>query len=282
MLEPVATRPVVLQRRTFIAGVGKGAFALALVSLVGCGSSRTTQAPASAPGDTAGPGATPAGPGATPGGATTAPPTGPATSGPPAGSPPPGGVAWERVNLGFVSAYLLVRDGEAALVDCGVPESSDAIEASLTGIGLDWAAVGSVILTHHHNDHAGSIRTVLNRAAGASAYAGAEDIPRIVAEKPITAVGDGQEVFGLRIVTTPGHTAGSICVYDPIASLLVAGDALRTESGLPTMPGSQFTADMDQARQSVVKLGELTFETLLVGHGDPITSGASGLVAGLA
>jgi hypothetical protein len=32
----------------------------------------------------------------------------------------------------------------------------------------------------------------------------------------------------------------------------------------------------------VAKLGALRFETLLVGHGEPITSGASGLVAALA
>jgi hypothetical protein len=38
---------------------------------------------------------------------------------------------------------------------------------------------------------------------------------------------------------------------------------------------------MDQARQSVAKIGALSFDTLLVGHGDPITSGAAALVAEL-
>lgn len=38
---------------------------------------------------------------------------------------------------------------------------------------------------------------------------------------------------------------------------------------------------MALAKQSIVKLGGLTFETLLVGHGDPIEPGASGLVATL-
>jgi glyoxylase-like metal-dependent hydrolase (beta-lactamase superfamily II) len=190
-------------------------------------------------------------------------------------------VTWERVNLGFVSAYLLVRDGEAALVDTGVAGSSDAIEASLAGLGLGWGSVGHVILTHHHNDHAGSIRTVLTSAPDAIAYAGAEDIAAVAVERPLKAVGDGDTVFDLQIVATPGHTAGSISVFDPIAGVLVAGDALRTESGLPALPGGQFTVDMDQARQSIVKLGGLSFETLLVGHGNPIESGASRLVAQL-
>ncbi len=100
--------------------------------------------------------------------------------------------------------------------------------------------------------------------------------------RPLTAVGDGDRVFGLRIIHTPGHTPGSISVFDPVGSYLVAGDALRTESGLPTMPGEQFSEDMSEAARSVAKMGALTFETLLVGHGDPIESGASAAVAQLA
>ena len=38
---------------------------------------------------------------------------------------------------------------------------------------------------------------------------------------------------------------------------------------------------MDLALEAIVKLGGLTFETLLVGHGEPIESGASALVAEL-
>ena len=51
---------------------------------------------------------------------------------------PEGAVQWNRVNLGFVSAYILVRDGEAAVVDTGVAGSEDDIENALTAIGLEW------------------------------------------------------------------------------------------------------------------------------------------------
>ena len=194
---------------------------------------------------------------------------------------PDGGIAWTRVNLGFVSAYLLVRGGEAALVDTGVAGSAEAIEASLGQVGLGWDAVAHVVLTHHHGDHQGSVGEVLQRAPGASTYAGTEDVPSIVGAPSVKAVEDGDDVFGLRIITTPGHTEGSISVLDPIAGVLVAGDALRVDGGKPGLPGAQFTVDMDEARRSIVKLGGLTFETLLVGHGDPIESGASALVAEL-
>jgi glyoxylase-like metal-dependent hydrolase (beta-lactamase superfamily II) len=256
-------RPI--HRRAFLADLGRGAVAIAVVSAAARPvAAQSPSAPASPGG--ASPVPLPAGspsPAASPG----------ASSGTP--------VAWERVNLGFVSAYILVRGGEAAIVDTGTEGSADAIEASLVGIGLDWTAVGHLVLTHHHGDHAGSAAAVLERALDAVGYAGAEDIASITVPRPLTAVADGDDVFGLQVVTAPGHTAGSICVLDPVGSILVAGDALVTEAGRPALPGAQFTADMDLAKQSVVKLGGLTFETLLVGHGDPIEAGASALVAEL-
>ena len=167
-------------------------------------------------------------------------------------------------------------------MDTGVGGSAGAIKDSLVGVGLDWYAVGHLILTHRHNDHVGSAAEVMDAAPNAAAYAGAEDIPAISVPRPLTAVGDGDRVFDLQIVTTPGHTPGSISVYDDVTGLLVAGDALGTEGGKPTLPGAQFTEDMDEARRSIAKLAELGFETLLVGHGDPIENGASAAVAELA
>ena len=252
-------------RRVFLADLGRGAFALAVLSIAGCGPSATSVRPTSA---------------------TTSTPTAAAPSVAPSaagGAPPdPGAISWERVNLGFVSAYVLARDGEAAVVDTGTVGSADEIEASLGVLGLDWSAVGHLILTHHHGDHAGSAAAVMERAPDAVGYAGAEDVGAITVPRDLRPVADGDGVFGLTVVTTPGHTPGSICVLDPVGGVLIAGDALRTDGGQPALPSEQFTQDMDLARQSVVKLGALTFETLLVGHGDPLEGGASGAVAALA
>ena len=262
-----------LDRRAFLADLGRGAFALAVVTVAACNpSGQATQRPLGS----AAPPASPPG-SAGPDGSDSPAPSGRS------GAPPSGdGVGWERVNLGFVSAYILVRGGEAAIVDTGVEGSAEDIERSLVGVGLTYGDVGHLILTHHHGDHVGSADQVLTFATEATGYAGAEDIPRISAmPRPLTAVADGDEVFGLQIVTTPGHTAGSISVLDPVGGLLVAGDALGTNGGRPALPGAQFTEDMDIAKQSVVKLGRLEFETLLVGHGEPIEGGAAAAVAEL-
>ena len=106
--------------------------------------------------------------------------------------------------------------------------------------------------------------------------------PNIAAPRPLTAVADGSTVAGLRIVATPGHTAGQVAVFDEPGGILVAGDALGTVGGTLAGSNPQFTEDKAAAAATVVKLGGLRFETLLVGHGDPILTGASDQVKALA
>jgi glyoxylase-like metal-dependent hydrolase (beta-lactamase superfamily II) len=265
-----------ITRRTFLTDLGRGAVALSVISIAGCAPSAygsvapgvsATSRPTGGTSSTSGPSS-----GAASGAAE------PSQPGAPAG----GAVTWERANLGFVSAYVLVRGGEAAIVDTGVAGSEDEIEQALGRIGLDWGAVGHVVLTHKHPDHAGSASAVLTKAPDATGYAGAADIAAISASRPLVAVADGDRVFDLLIVATPGHTAGHIAVLDDVGGLLVAGDALGTTGGKLQGSNPDFTADPAAAKASVAKLGALHFETLLVGHGEPILEGASAQVAALA
>jgi glyoxylase-like metal-dependent hydrolase (beta-lactamase superfamily II) len=183
-----------------------------------------------------------------------------------------------RVNLGFVNAYVLVRGKEAAVVDTGTPNNEPKIADVVRSAGLGWDAVHHVILTHYHPDHVGSVGEVLGAAPKATAYAGAADIPQIKSPRPLKAVGDNDEVFGLRVVTTPGH----ICVFDPAGSLLILGDAMNNIDNELTGPNPKYTADMVQAHQSVKKLAKLKFARAFFGHGEPIDKGASQAIAKLA
>ncbi len=266
------TSRIALTRRAFLTDLGRGAVALTVVGIAGC-------APAASGSSTPGPSST--GGASSTSGPSSAAPSGAAEPSPP-GAPAEAAVTWERANLGFVSAYVLVRGGEAAIVDTGVVGSEDAIEEALGRIGLGWGAVGHVVLTHMHPDHAGSAAAVLDAAPDAVGYAGAEDIAAIAVPRPLVAVADGDRVFDLLIVATPGHTAGHIAVLDDVGGILVAGDALGTSSGPLQGSNPDFTADVEAAKASVVKLGALSYETLLVGHGEPILDGASAQVAALA
>ncbi len=187
-----------------------------------------------------------------------------------------------QVNLGFVNAYVLVRGKEAAVVDTGTAGNAPKIADVVRSAGLGWESVRHVILTHYHPDHIGSVGEVMNAAAKATAYAGAADISQIKSPRPLKAVKDNDEVFGLRMISTPGHTPGHICVFDPAGSLLILGDAMNNTGNKLAGPNPQYTADMAKAHESVKKLAKLKFERAMFGHGEPIDQGAAQAIAKLA
>ncbi|WP_433384081.1 MBL fold metallo-hydrolase [Actinoplanes sp. CA-142083] len=187
---------------------------------------------------------------------------------------------WRRVAMSSVSAYILVRGSEVAIVDLGTPGSAGAIEEGLKAAGADWKSVKHIVLTHMHQDHVGGLEGVAPKV-GAAIYAGDGDLASIISSKPLKSVKEGDEVFGMRIIETPGHTLGHISVFEPTTGILVAGDALRTNAGLA---GSdpQYTADETKANASVRKLAALDVKAILCGHGQPLVAGAGTALKDLA
>ncbi|MDP9495185.1 MAG: MBL fold metallo-hydrolase [Actinomycetota bacterium] len=256
-----------LNRRMAIAEMGKAGLAIAVFGAAAC-SDETADPDADSTDPAVGSSAPPT--------STTAPETATTTA---------VGSSFERVDLGFVSAYILYRAGEAALVDTGVEGSEGDIEAALAAIGLGWDAVGHVIVTHKHPDHQGGLGAIVALAPIAQVYAGADDIPAMDTVASPISVGDGERVFDLEIIETPGHTAGHISVLDTVAGILVTGDALNgvaSGGGGVAGPDSGFSEDMTAAIESVAKLAGFTYEVALFGHGPPVLVGASGMVNALA
>ena len=136
-----------------------------------------------------------------------------------------------------------------------------------------------VVLTDKHDDHAGSISDVLAEATSATGYIGQADLTEVDAQ--LSVLGDGDEVFGLQVIATPGHTPGHLAVFDEDTGVLVAGDALNNNEGL-ACSSPEFTEDMAAAEASVIQLARLAPRTILVGHGDPITDGAAAALEELA
>ena len=89
-------------RRSFLIQAGRGVLGVAVLGLAACSSG-------SEPGDAADPGRTGSAPGSTD-----------ATTAAGESADDTAALAWSRVDLGFVSAYVLVRGAEAAVVDTGV------------------------------------------------------------------------------------------------------------------------------------------------------------------
>ncbi len=268
---PPRARPQQLHRRAFLGQFGRGVTALALLGPVAaaCGGSTGQPAGASLP--------------------TTGAPDQPGTSGDISSTTLLEGTAapaspegtWARANLGNVSAYVLARGNEAAIVDTGNPGSAEAIGQTVVDLGLNYSDVKHVILTHFHGDHVGSIGAVLAAAQNAEAYAGELDVGSINGAD-LTPVSDGADIFGLQVIHTPGHTRGHISLWDELTSVLVAGDSMNGTDGGVSGANPQYTPDMPEAGQSILRMADFTFDTVYFGHGEPVIGGADAAVRDLA
>jgi glyoxylase-like metal-dependent hydrolase (beta-lactamase superfamily II) len=209
------------------------------------------------------------------------------------------------------NVYLLVDDDGLTLVDTGLPGRADLILEQIEELGYSPSDIKRIIITHHHADHIGSL-AALKRATQAAVIAHPADAPYIDgtlpqpgparpqwlseflarfcwlwATEPVAVdmlVNDGDELpvlGGIKILHTPGHTLGSICLYLQSKDLLIAGDLLAHRFGLK-LPARSFTVDIAQEIQSVKRVAGLEFDIIGFGHGSPIMNNAHQIVADFA
>jgi len=96
------------------------------------------------------------------------------------------------------------------------------------------------------------------------------------------ALQDGEVVEalgGLRVIHVPGHTPGSIALYQPERQILFCGDAIFNRSPMGGKQGIRFppsivSVDSIRAQAAARKLAALPVEVLCCGHGEPILEGA--------
>ncbi|MEV4518041.1 MBL fold metallo-hydrolase [Dactylosporangium sp. NPDC049525] len=177
----------------------------------------------------------------------------------------PAGVAGPDPMDFDVRCFLIPHATGLTLVDTGLEHTVPSITGQLTAIGAGWGDVTDVVLTHHHPDHTGGLPEVLTLAPGATVWAGSGDtFP--VAAKPAE---DGTTIRGLRVVATPGHTAGHLSLLATDNAALLIGDLAGTQGGRLVRAPAAFTADATEAERSLHKASRLTFATLYPSHGAP-------------
>jgi hydroxyacylglutathione hydrolase len=103
------------------------------------------------------------------------------------------------------------QKGIAAVVD---PAIAEPVLALLTQLDAELVAIFN---THHHSDHVGGNRQLLQRFPQAIVYGGAEDRGRIPGQSVFLQGGD-RVTFGSRtaeVLFVPGHTRAHIAYYFP-------------------------------------------------------------------
>ncbi len=198
------------------------------------------------------------------------------------------------------NVHLVIDGAEGALIDAGFPDDQsinsrlEALQA-FPGLKLRY-----IVITHHHFDHASGAQK-LRAATGARIVmhrdevpllqrAASEELPSDVevpaerrefaegvrqwreeaakgAPDELVSDGDALSVGGLtlRLVHTPGHTAGHLSPFLEQGRVLFAGDNVLGvgTTAIPPPPHG----DMAQYIESLRKMQALAAELMCCGHG---------------
>jgi hydroxyacylglutathione hydrolase len=181
-------------------------------------------------------------------------------------------VSWIPGDGFFANAFVI----GSVLVDAGVTpmavqQYKDAIE--------------TIVLTHCHYDHMAHVREIADMCDAAicihrrdaqgladeglnlSIHFGARTPPLI----PDHVLDEGDTIAELTVLHTPGHTPGSICLWNEESGTLISGDTVFTDGGFGRFdfPGGSIT----DLRRSIERLAGLPVEGLWPGHGEPVSAG---------
>jgi glyoxylase-like metal-dependent hydrolase (beta-lactamase superfamily II) len=193
------------------------------------------------------------------------------------------------------NAFIIESKSEKLLIDSGLGYpmpygvgNQTSNSASLQQI-IEQHQINRVLLTHGHLDHSGGImnlKTDSNIEVAASRiesqylekgdcsviapFFGAGCLPLEISFK----LDDGDQVdvgdFTFQVIHTPGHTKGSICLWEKTRKILVSGDTVFPQGSfgrtdLPTGSSSELVV-------SLKKLSQLDVKVLLPGHMPPLVA----------
>jgi len=204
----------------------------------------------------------------------------------------------ERLMVGPIgeNVYAVLSGETGFLVDPG--DSADRILRFLDEKGI---GISLIVLTHGHLDHTAALPALLETWKDSppgiaihpldARYLGAEGekTNRILFDaikapsffesywgglpEPTILLRDGDAIpgTGFIVLHTPGHSAGSICLYDKESGILISGDTLFRD-GVGRSDGPD--ADPHALESSLSRLSSLPPETVVFpGHGARTTIG---------
>jgi glyoxylase-like metal-dependent hydrolase (beta-lactamase superfamily II) len=167
----------------------------------------------------------------------------------------------------------------------------------LRQVGVSPEQLAGVVVTHFHIDHVGTALAL--QQYGVPMYALQQEIPILLGEVPhpgysgvagkimlaaerlvfgklvfqgVQPLEPGQKLFdsSWSVVAAPGHTPGSLALFNEESGDLLSGDTLVNNFGCPSANHPLFAADYPMAMQSALNLLKLEPKRIHPGHGKPL------------
>jgi glyoxylase-like metal-dependent hydrolase (beta-lactamase superfamily II) len=210
--------------------------------------------------------------------------------------------------IGSANVFLLGDKDGFSLIDTGIFMMTRKLIDELELSGFDIEKLNTIVLTHCHCDHIGGTAELV-RASGASVAAHAADIPYILRQSVIDGPYHGMMVQeqsamkrlgcgiervdavlkdsdvidilgGLTVINVPGHTPGSIALYEKKRKIMFFGDVIRNNEkrGLTVGLPEKFNFDTAQTVKDAAVLLGFPIDYALFGHGAPIVKGTDSIL----
>jgi endoribonuclease LACTB2 len=139
-------------------------------------------------------------------------------------------------------------------------------------LGSSGRSIVGILATHHHPDHVGGAG-LLSRELGLPIWAHPETAKRV--DVPVARLlDDGEEIVlrgpkdeRWRVLHTPGHAPGHVCLFEPRTRTAIVGDMVASVGTILIAPGDgDMAIYLDQLR----RLAALDAALALPAHGEPI------------
>jgi glyoxylase-like metal-dependent hydrolase (beta-lactamase superfamily II) len=178
------------------------------------------------------------------------------------------------------NAYVL-GNGELLIVDPGASDVKQYAKllSLVSGLKAEGLRPLAVVLTHHHGDHVGGALAVKERL-GIPLWCHARTADRL--DFPVERLLEDGEVLELagdvpqrwRVLHTPGHARGHVCLVDERSRAAVVGDMV---AGVGTIVIDPPEGNMREYLAQLARLRDWPVSTLYPAHGTPIPDGPAKL-----
>lgn len=173
---------------------------------------------------------------------------------------------------------------DVLLVEPSTPYDDERVEwlAWARGLVSKGRRLVAIVATHHHPDHIGG-GAFLAKELGVPLWAHERTVARLREPgAPRGAEGarferelvDGEEIplagptpMVWRVLHTPGHAPGHVCLHEERAGIVIAGDMVASEGTILVEPRD---GDMSEYLAQLDRLARLDAKVALPAHGGPI------------
>jgi len=173
------------------------------------------------------------------------------------------------------NSYLFISKPTHHSIIIDIPDNPKELINAIPKNKLDKSNTTQAIITHGHYDHIEGIDFAKNRLGEINISIGLEDSKHLNYSGKISKLKRSNKIINedleLEIIYTPGHTAGSICLYLEIddKKFLFTGDTLFPGGPGKTIDSNSFNKIYNSITKIIYNLPDETI--IFPGHGNSIS-----------